>query len=257
VIYCAEQFENDGSPVSTIVKGVKRAMAGEYSREPSAKGFKGQCKLIELGFRQGGPAGYGLRRMLIDQGGRPKAQLEPGEQKSLQTDRVVLVPGPVEELAVVRRIYLRFVQDLKSEREIAEELVGDGLTAEGGRAWTRGIVHEILTNEKYVGPNVYNRVSFKLKKKRVRNPPEMWVRHDGAFDAIVESSEFAAAQALTRRSPCRARSARRGRSSARFPTGSGPIALDGPRSMGHLSPASKRSGTKPVQRWKSGARGGT
>ena len=27
VEYCAEQFENDGSPVSTIVKGVKRAMA--------------------------------------------------------------------------------------------------------------------------------------------------------------------------------------------------------------------------------------
>lgn len=37
VHYCAEQFENDGSPVSTIVKGVKRAMAGEYSRELSAK----------------------------------------------------------------------------------------------------------------------------------------------------------------------------------------------------------------------------
>jgi len=37
--YVAEQFENDGSPVSTIVKGVKRAMAGEYSRELSAKVF--------------------------------------------------------------------------------------------------------------------------------------------------------------------------------------------------------------------------
>src|SRR5580765_3692025 len=42
VIYCAEQFENDGSPVSTIVKGVKRAMAGEYSRELSTKVFAGQ-----------------------------------------------------------------------------------------------------------------------------------------------------------------------------------------------------------------------
>ena len=52
VHYCAEQFENDGSPVSTIVKGVKRAMAGEYSRELSAKVFAGQCRLIELGFRQ-------------------------------------------------------------------------------------------------------------------------------------------------------------------------------------------------------------
>jgi len=64
VAYCAEQFENDGSPVSTIVKGVKRAMAGEYSRELSTKVFAGQCRLIELGYRQGGPAGYGLRRVL-------------------------------------------------------------------------------------------------------------------------------------------------------------------------------------------------
>jgi DNA invertase Pin-like site-specific DNA recombinase len=59
VRYCAEQFENDGSPVSTIVKGVKRAMAGEYSRELSIKVFAGQRRLIELGYRQGGPAGYG------------------------------------------------------------------------------------------------------------------------------------------------------------------------------------------------------
>ncbi len=50
VSYVAEQFENDGSPVSTIVKGVKRAMAGEYSRELSAKVFAGQCRLIELGY---------------------------------------------------------------------------------------------------------------------------------------------------------------------------------------------------------------
>lgn len=75
VAYCAEQFENDGSPVSTIVKGVKRAMAGEYSRELSAKVFAGQCRLIELGFRQGGPAGYGLRRVLIDQSGAVKSEV--------------------------------------------------------------------------------------------------------------------------------------------------------------------------------------
>lgn len=67
--YVAEQFENDGSPVYTIVKRVKRAMAGEYSRELSAKVFAGQCRLIEMRFRQGAPVGYGLRRMLIDQTG--------------------------------------------------------------------------------------------------------------------------------------------------------------------------------------------
>jgi len=42
-------------------------------------------------------AGYGLRRRLVDQNGNPKAILAFGEQKSLQTDRVVLEPGPVED----------------------------------------------------------------------------------------------------------------------------------------------------------------
>src|SRR5208283_1554284 len=90
VHYCAEQFENDGSPISTIVKGVKRAMAGEYSRELSGKVFQGACRLIHKGFKQGGTAGFGLRRMLVDQAGKQKAMLKMGEQKSLQTDRVIL-----------------------------------------------------------------------------------------------------------------------------------------------------------------------
>ena len=62
VVYVAEQFENDGSPVSTIVKGVKRAMAGEYSRELSAKVFIGQCRLIELGL----PSKMGSYRTVSD-----------------------------------------------------------------------------------------------------------------------------------------------------------------------------------------------
>ena len=196
VQYCAEQFENDGSPVSTIVKGVKRAMAGEYSRELSAKVFKGQCRLIELGFRQGGPAGYGLRRLLLDQAGKPKTQLQPGEQKSLQTDRVVLVPGPPEERAVVRRIYRLFVYEGYTEKQIAVELNHAEVFGEKNRPWTRGMIHQVLTNEKYVGHNVFNRISYKLKKKRVRNPPQMWVRRDGAFEAVVDMEDFAAAQKL-------------------------------------------------------------
>lgn len=39
---------------SNLLKTVKRVMAGEYSRELSVKVFAGQCRLVELGFRQGG-----------------------------------------------------------------------------------------------------------------------------------------------------------------------------------------------------------
>ena len=97
VHFCAEQFENDGGLAATMIKGMKRVMAGEYSRELSVKVFMGQCRLIELGFRQGGIAGYGLRRLLVDEHRNAKAELARGEHKSIQTDRVVLVPGPRDE----------------------------------------------------------------------------------------------------------------------------------------------------------------
>jgi DNA invertase Pin-like site-specific DNA recombinase len=198
VQYCAEQFENDGSPVSTIIKGVKRAMAGEYSRELSVKVFAGQCRLIEHGFRQGGPAGYGLRRNLIDQAGTAKGELTRGEHKSIQTDRVVLIPGPVEEVDTVQWMYRSFVKDGTPEREIANLLNERGLTTDLGRPWTRGTVHQVLINEKYIGNNVWNRGSFKLKKKRVRNSPDMWIRAEGAFEPIVDRTLFEAAQAIIR-----------------------------------------------------------
>ena len=53
VHYCAEQFENDGSPMSTVMKSMKRTMAGEYSRELSTKVFQGACRLIQLGLQAG------------------------------------------------------------------------------------------------------------------------------------------------------------------------------------------------------------
>jgi len=190
VHYCAEQFENDGSPVSTIVKGVKRAMAGEYSRELSSKVFQGACRLIQLGYKQGGTAGFGLRRMLIDQSGERKTLLKMGEHKSIQTDRVVLVRGPEDEIKIVREIFQAFIGEGKMESEIATSLNSQGIKTDFGRDWNRGTVHQILTNEKYIGNNVYHRTSCKLKQKHVNNPPDKWIRADGAFESVVEPELF-------------------------------------------------------------------
>lgn len=198
VAYCAEQFENDGSSVSSLFKMVKRNMAGELSRELSVKVFAGQCRLIELGFRQGGPAGYGLRRALIDQTGALKGELVRGEHKSLQTDRVILQPGPGTEVATVNQIYHWFVDDNLSESEIAERLNTQGTLTDLQRSWTRATVREVLSNEKYIGNNIFNRRSFKLKQLRIVNLPEQWVRKDGAFEGIVPQPLFYTAQGILR-----------------------------------------------------------
>lgn len=196
VHYCAEQFENDGSIGSSIVKTVKRAMAGEYSRELSVKVFAGQANLIRLGFRQGGAPGFGLRRMLVDHAGNLKSSLARGEHKSIATDRVVLVPGPANEVDIVKEIYELFTVNGMPEREIAEALNYRGILTDWQRPWTRGTVHQVLINEKYVGNNVWGRTSFKLKQSHKKNPPEAWVRRDSAFDAIVPLDVFLKARAI-------------------------------------------------------------
>lgn len=196
VHYCGEQFDNDGSIGSILLKNVKRVMAGEYSRELSVKVFAGQCRLVELGFRQGGPAGYGLRRQLIDENRSPKGELQRGDRKSLQTDRVVLTLGPRDEIDQVMRIYSMFVDDGLSEQDIASRLNGEGLLTDLRRPWSRSSAHQILTNEKYIGNNVFNRVSFKLKQKRVVNSPETWVRAEGVYPSLISRALFERARSI-------------------------------------------------------------
>src|SRR5262249_31683664 len=79
VHYCAEPFSNDTSTTSALLKAIKRTMAGEYSRELSAKVSAGKNRLLLAGFKVGGAAGYGLRRLLVDQYGNPKGILKRGE----------------------------------------------------------------------------------------------------------------------------------------------------------------------------------
>ncbi|WP_258179701.1 recombinase family protein [Burkholderia vietnamiensis] len=134
--------------------------------------------------------------MLIDHTGAHKEELKLGEHKSIQTDRVILVPGPIEETDTVRWIYRAFVEDGLTESEIAVLLNREGKLTDRGTAWTRGTVHQILINDKYVGDNVWNRTSFKLKEERVRNPPAAWARAEGAFDAIVDRLIFNAARQI-------------------------------------------------------------
>src|SRR5580698_10792266 len=118
------------------------------------------------------------------------------EHKSLQTDRVVLIPAPDEEVEVVSWVYQTFINEGKSESEIAKLLNERGVVTDFGRAWNRGTVHQVLTNEKYIGNNVYHRTSFKLKLKHVANPQDKWIRADGIFEGIVEPSFFHTAQGI-------------------------------------------------------------
>jgi DNA invertase Pin-like site-specific DNA recombinase len=196
VHYCAEHFTNDGSLSSVLLKTLKRTMAGEYSRELSTKVFAGQRRQVELGFHQGGHAGYGLRRQLVDADGNVKKVLLRGEWKCLHSDKVILVPGPQHELDIVTGIYRSYIKGGKTETEIRDDLNTRGIETMYDRPWTLYDVHKVLSSPKYTGVNIFNRQSFKLGKTRVRNPPELWIRCTDAFQAIVSAEDFQKVQIL-------------------------------------------------------------
>jgi len=190
VEYCAEEFENDGSLMATIVKNIKRAMAGEFSRELSKRVHAGQSRLASMGYHVGAEPGYSLRRHLLDENGNRKMPLAFHQRKSLQTERVILVPGPEEELKIVEWVYELFVDHKKSLAEIARILNSQGLENACGREWSTLSVKELLANEKYIGNCVYNRTSKKLGGKWRRNPRREWVIKSGAFEPVVSSERF-------------------------------------------------------------------
>ncbi len=196
IIYCAEPFSEEQTELFMLGLSYSRYGAATYSKNLSEKVFLGQVNLIRRGYHQGGLPGFGIRRLLIDEYAKPKGLLLSGQRKSLQTDRVILIPGPPEEVAIVNKIYDMFIDDGKPEFVIASELNRKNILAENGQQWTRCKVHQILTNEKYIGNNVYNRTSGRLKTRSVRNPQAQWVRCDGAWEPVVSIEKFEAARRI-------------------------------------------------------------
>lgn len=194
VHYCAETFANDGTLPSLIMKALKRTMAGEYSRELGVKTFAGQKRLTLLGFKQGGSPGYGLRRMLVTASGVPKQELAFGERKSIASDRVILVPGPANELQTVKDIYRMLISEKRSICAIARKLNSNGIPRVGDSKWDHYAVRAILTHPKYAGYAVFGRTSGKLYTPRVKLPKSEWIVMPGAFAPVIDSVTFAEAQ---------------------------------------------------------------
>ena len=176
VVYCGEGFAEDGGFVATIAKNLKRAMAAEFSRELSQKVMRAQRQGALLGFWQGGPVCYGFQRVLLDKRGREKCILAPAEMKAMRDERVIVRPGPADEVAVIRRTFRLYVGSKLSTCEIAARFNAEGLPHRSGKPWTAERVRSILRNELSIGWYVWNRTDQNLRKGRRRRPRSEWVR---------------------------------------------------------------------------------
>ncbi|PRY05996.1 recombinase family protein [Paraburkholderia sp. BL25I1N1] len=206
IIYVAEPFEVDASPLSPVMKALKRVMAGEYSRELSRKVFLGHCILAERGNHVGGRPPYGYQRLLHDDRHGTTRVLERYEYKSIRTDRVTLTPGPASHVGIVRKIFQWYAWEQATCAAIAQRLNDTGLLNGDSRVWLPRYVAQILHNPAYVGTGLYSRTSSKLAGEWHRVPEAEWISVPNAFPAIVNLKTFNAVQqrfADTRKRPSR------------------------------------------------------
>lgn len=194
VHYCAEPFENDGGVLSSLMKTLKRAMAAEYSRELSAKVTEGHRRMLERGYHQGGFPSFGLQRVLIDADGRRKQILRFREHKYLQSDRVVLEPGPPEHVAIVNEVYTRYLGG-ELQCSLVSALNERGDFQLNGRPWTEATMRRLLSSECYIGNVIWGKHDGKLGRVRRAVPKSNWIRKEAVYPHVVEPSLFWEVQA--------------------------------------------------------------
>jgi DNA invertase Pin-like site-specific DNA recombinase len=193
VRYCAEPFDNDGALASVLVKSLKRAMAAEYSRELSDKITLSKRGLSLQGYWPGGNPPLGLRRGVVMEGHARGASLGVGERNAIKGNRIIVTPGPAEEVALIRRIFRLFTTSRTTPNALARRLNAETGLSCRGKAWTQVRVRKVLGNELYVGTRVVGRAKVRLGTVE-RLPETLWVRVPGASEPIVSRRVFLEAQ---------------------------------------------------------------
>jgi hypothetical protein len=150
---------------------------------------RGKKSVASDGYWTGGAAPYGMVRVAVDPKGDPVRVMEPGERKALKSERVLLAPGPKEQVKAVQMIF-----DLRVDGwgygGIAKHLNKLGIPAANPPHWKAPSVYRILKNPIYSGDMVYGRRNvskFNEKDgKLIWLPEKDWVRVGDAWDAIID-----------------------------------------------------------------------
>ncbi|MBI3828019.1 MAG: recombinase family protein [Planctomycetes bacterium] len=145
----------DRGEVGPISKGGKRDLgdlilslvdydaSGKFAYDLAHKMVLAQIELAKGGFSTGGRPPYGFRRWLVREDGTPVRELQDREHVRMAGHHVVWLPGPEEELSLIRRI-LELLEANPASR-VAAMLNKEGVPSpDAGRSRKdRGFTHQV------------------------------------------------------------------------------------------------------------------
>lgn len=226
IIYTNDDIENTKSFQSAVVRTIKHAAAGDYSRRLSVLVTRAAINLAKEGYWPGGAAPYAYKRAEVDKERRFLKKLEYGERCYNPNHKVALMLGDHREVGTVYRIFDYFVNREIDLRTIARILNRDEIPSprskfrESGQSWNKEVLgrvesskwtylslFSIITNEIYTG-----RLIWGVEKRGIFSRSEnIWgdketrlSRHDrqnlivcsGSHPAIVPEELFKKAKEI-------------------------------------------------------------
>jgi DNA invertase Pin-like site-specific DNA recombinase len=109
--------------------------------------------------------GETIRAFGVNEKGKPQHyRMQPNE-------RIVLIPGDPERVAIVQHIYRRHLIDGWGGYRIARELNAMGKRSDYGHSWNVTCVSQILANPAFAGRGIANRYTTAVYHKRSKNAP--------------------------------------------------------------------------------------
>jgi DNA invertase Pin-like site-specific DNA recombinase len=234
VIYTSEGF--NGGDSDDLLRSVKQWQARAESKDLSKVTIRGQMSVVDKGYWGGGVPPYGYDLLYEDGTGRPirrirfatdgsKEEYEPdgnlirvhprGTRLARpKSDRPRLVLGDDDRVALVRRIFMMYVEEGLGYRTIAEKLNLEGIPSPRDghwsrttdRAWGVGTIRSMILNGNYTGDTHWNRRSFSKfhrisggsARERLRrrsdkpdwNPKKDWIIVKETHPAIISRETF-------------------------------------------------------------------
>jgi site-specific DNA recombinase len=160
------------TPQGFLYEGMIEVINQFYSMNLATETLKGMRENAERGHHNGGrtPYGYRLERT-TNAAGREHAQL---------------VPGPEDEVQVIRDIFEMATDHGLGARTIANRLNERGTRAPRTKHWSRSTIYAILSNRAYAGDQVWN----KRGKDKTLNDRSKWIIAPDSHEALITREVF-------------------------------------------------------------------
>ncbi len=196
VHYVQEPFGCPDSPLATLFKGMKRAMAAEFSRELAVKTRAGQVTAMGRGFQLGTLPCLGFARVAVSKTDGSHRHLRSDEHKSGPREHVKWVLGPQQEREAVRRIFHLYASTELSVVGVARRIEREGIRTADGRCVTEWMLYSFLRSESVLGNFLWGRAE---NKKRRSEADARFRRIAGITEPLVAQEVFDAVQAKLNR----------------------------------------------------------